>query len=70
MRKTYRGSTFKNHQVNLKGNNDLLSLTQPKIIKEIHAKYLDAGADIISTNTFNATQISQADYYTENLIMI
>lgn len=62
----YRGKQFKDHTVNLKGNNDLLSLTQPQIIKEIHRNYLVAGADIISTNTFNATQISQADYKTEN----
>lgn len=62
----YRGTLLKNHNVNLKGNNDLLSLTQPQIIKEIHSKYLEAGADIISTNTFNATQISQSDYKTEN----
>jgi len=61
----YRGSKLKNHKVSLKGNNDLLSLTQPQIIRAIHRKYLDAGADIISTNTFTATQISQADYNTE-----
>jgi len=62
----YRGSLFKNHKTNLKGNNDLLSITQPQIIQEIHEKYLKAGADIISTNTFNATSISQADYVTED----
>jgi len=62
----YRGTVLENHSVNLKGNNDILSLTQPHIIKEIHSKYLDTGADIISTNTFNATQISQSDYKTEN----
>ena len=46
----------------VKGNNDLLNLTQPDIIREIHADYLDAGADIIETNTFNSTRVSQADY--------
>ena len=61
----YRGAQFKDHLTNLKGNNDLLSLTQPDIIKEIYRKYLDSGADIISTNTFNATRISQSDYKTE-----
>ena len=64
----FRGERFKNHPVNLKGNNDLLSLTQPEIIKEIHREYLSVGADIIETNTFNGTSISQADYKTENLV--
>jgi len=64
----FRGERFKNHQIDLKGNNDLLSLTQPKIIKNIHLAYLEAGADIIETNTFNATSISQADYKTEQLV--
>lgn len=58
----YRGNRFKNFKSELKGNNDLLSLTQPEIIKEIHEKYLEAGSDIIETNTFNCTSISQADY--------
>ncbi len=58
----YRSDLFKNHQSSLLGNNDLLSLTQPEVIKEIHLKYLNAGADIIETNTFNANRISQADY--------
>jgi len=61
----YRGDRFANHTSELRGNNDILSLTQPKIIEEIHAKYLEAGADIIETNTFNSTPISQADYHTE-----
>ena len=61
----YRGSEFKDHDSDLKGNNDLLSLTQKDIIKEIHCKYLEAGSDIIETNTFNATSISQVDYNTE-----
>ncbi len=58
----YRGERFKDYHMPIKGNNDLLSITQPQIIKEIHAKYLEAGSDIIETNTFNATSISQADY--------
>jgi 5-methyltetrahydrofolate--homocysteine methyltransferase len=57
----YRGERFAEWPHDLKGNNDLLSLTQPEIIKAIHTAYLEAGADIISTNTFNATAISQAD---------
>ncbi|MBN2522464.1 MAG: methionine synthase [Bacteroidales bacterium] len=58
----YRGERFKHTEIDLKGNNDLLSVTQPDIIKEIHEKYLEAGADLIETNTFNANRISQADY--------
>lgn len=58
----YRGKEFINHSLPLKGNNDLLVLTQPEIIREIHEKYLEAGADIIETNTFNAQQISLSDY--------
>jgi 5-methyltetrahydrofolate--homocysteine methyltransferase len=58
----YRGERFKDFLRDLKGNNDLLVLTQPKIISEIHNAYLEAGADIIETNTFNAQAISQADY--------
>ena len=53
---------FADWHTDLKGNNDLLSLTQPEIICDIHRAYLDAGADIIETNTFNSTTISQADY--------
>lgn len=64
----YRGEKFKHHAFPLKGNNDLLSLTQPHIISEIHEAYLEAGADIIETNTFNATQISQSDYHIESLV--
>ncbi len=64
----FRGEEFKNHPVDLKGNNDLLSLTQPDICKEIHYKFLEAGADIIETNTFNSTGISQADYSAEHLV--
>ena len=58
----FRGQRFANWHTDLKGNNDLLSLTQPDIICDIHRAYLDAGADIIETNTFNSTTISQADY--------
>lgn len=63
----YRGERFKDYGSPLKGNNDLLSLTQPKIIQEIHQKYLEVGADIIETNTFNSTSISMADYQMEDL---
>lgn len=58
----YRGSRFAGHTHDVKGNNDLLVLTQPQIIAGVHRQYLDAGADIIETNTFNANAISQADY--------
>ena len=58
----YRGERFKNHGHDLKGNNDLLVLSQPDIISEIHNAYLEAGADILETNTFNAQAISQSDY--------
>ncbi|RME94273.1 MAG: methionine synthase, partial [Bacteroidetes bacterium] len=61
----YRGDTFADWPQDLKGNNDLLCLTQPKIVEDIHRAYLAAGADIIETNTFNATSISQADYALE-----
>lgn len=58
----FRGKRFANYHLDLKGNNDLLSITQPKVIEEIHKKYLEAGADIIETNTFNANLISMEDY--------
>jgi len=64
----FRGQRFKNHSVNLQGNNDILSLTQPKIIREIHTAYFSAGADMVTTNTFNATRISQGDYNTEEFV--
>ncbi|MCF6268664.1 MAG: methionine synthase [Melioribacteraceae bacterium] len=64
----FRGEKFKNHSTNLKGNNDLLSLTQPEIILDIHREYLKAGADIIETNTFNSTSISQSDYELEEYV--
>ena len=63
----YRGERFKDWASDLKGNNDLLCLTQPQIIKAIHKEYLQAGADIIETNTFNAQRVSLADYHMENL---
>lgn len=64
----FRGSRFSDHPMDLKGNNELLTLTQPDLIKDIHLSYLNAGADIIETNTFTANGISQADYKTESLV--
>src|SRR5262245_33590121 len=64
----YRGSRFQDHPHDVRGNNDLLVLTQPHIIREIHAGYLAAGADVIETNTFNSTSIAQADYHMEHLV--
>ena len=64
----FRGEIASSHSHSLKGNNDFLSLTKPEIIVEIHKKYLEAGSDIIETNTFNATRISQADYATESFV--
>ena len=61
----FRGERFRNWKIRLKGNNDLISLTCPDVLRQIHRAYLDAGADIIETNTFNAQRISQADYRTE-----
>ncbi|MEO8664358.1 MAG: methionine synthase [Ignavibacteria bacterium] len=66
--KDFRGERFKDHKSSLKGNNDLLSLTRPDIIKEIHAKYFEAGADIAETNTFSGTKISQSDYNLEDIV--
>lgn len=66
--KDYRGERFANFGRDVKGNNDLLVLTQPHIIRDIHRSYLEAGADIIETNSFNGTQISMADYGMENLV--
>lgn len=63
----YRGERFKDYPSDLKGNNDLLSITQPTIIRDIHEAYLEAGADIVETNTFNAQKISLADYKMESL---
>jgi 5-methyltetrahydrofolate--homocysteine methyltransferase len=64
----FRGAIFTGFQFDLKGNNDLLSVTKPQIIREIHAEFLEAGADIIETNTFNANRISQADYHLEEWV--
>lgn len=64
----FRGEEFKNWDTELKGNNDFLSITKPDLIQEIHEQYLDAGADIIETNTFSSTTIAQADYHAEELV--
>ena len=64
----YRGERFRDFPYPLKGNNDILVLTQPQIIREIHEQYLAAGADIIETDTFNGTSISQADYHTQEYV--
>ncbi len=64
----YRGDRFRDFPYSVKGNNDLLSLTQPQIITEIHEQYLSAGADIIETNTFNSNRISLSDYHMESLV--
>ena len=64
----FRGERFKDYPTFLKGNNDLLSLTQPKAIAEIHAKYFEVGADIVETNTFSSTTIAMADYNMEDLV--
>ncbi|MDD5229219.1 MAG: homocysteine S-methyltransferase family protein, partial [Methylococcales bacterium] len=66
--KDYRGERFANWQTDVKGNNDLLCLTQPDIIKAIHSAYFEAGADIVETNTFNSTTIAMADYEMESLV--
>ncbi|PSF04758.1 methionine synthase [Marinobacter fuscus] len=63
----FRGDRFKDYEREVKGNNDLLNLTQPALLRNIHADYLDAGADIIETNTFNSTRLSQADYGLEDI---
>ncbi|MCB9260784.1 MAG: homocysteine S-methyltransferase family protein [Flavobacteriales bacterium] len=64
----YRGSRFADFEHSVKGNNDLLCITKPEVVREIHKKFLDAGADILETNTFNANAISMADYHMENLV--
>jgi len=64
----YRGTQFKGHQCSVQGNNDLLSITQPEAIKKIHESYLEAGADIIETNTFSSTSIGMADYEMESIV--
>ena len=64
----FRGERFKDHRYPLKGNNDILSITQPEIIKDIHRQYFEAGADIAETNTFSGTTIAQADYHLEDAV--
>jgi 5-methyltetrahydrofolate--homocysteine methyltransferase len=64
----YRGKRFTNWPSDIKGNNDLLSITQPQIIRDIHEQYLAAGADIIETNTFNSTAVSMEDYGMQELV--
>lgn len=66
--KDFRGDEFLDHPTDVRGNNDLLNITQPAIIESIHYQYLEAGADIIETNTFNATSVSQADYSMQHLV--
>jgi 5-methyltetrahydrofolate--homocysteine methyltransferase len=65
--KDYRGTRFANHAYDIQGNNEILVFTQPHIIEAIHLAYLEAGADILETNTFGATKIAQADYHLESL---
>ncbi len=64
----FRGKRFKDFPVSVKGNNDLLTLTQPEALKTIHTKYLEAGSDIIETNTFSGTTIAMEDYQMEDLV--
>lgn len=64
----FRGERFKNHKYPLKGNNDILCLTRPDIIKDIHRQYFEVGADIAETNTFSGTRIAQADYHLEDVV--
>lgn len=64
----FRGELFKDFLHPLKGNNDLLSITQPEAVKNVHRKYLQAGADIIETNTFSSTTIGMADYHLEDYV--
>ena len=64
----FRGERFKDFSYSLKGNNDLLSITQPQAIRDVHAKYFEAGADIVETNTFSSTTIGMADYHLEDIV--
>jgi 5-methyltetrahydrofolate--homocysteine methyltransferase len=66
--KDYRGTRFSQWESDLKGNNDLLCLTQPDIIKAIHREYYNAGTDIVETNTFNSTSVGMSDYKMESLV--
>src|SRR5450830_1712348 len=64
----YRGDRFPDFPHDVKGNNELLVLTQPQVIQEIHEQYLAAGSDIVETNTFGATKVAQSDYHMEHLV--
>ncbi|NDH17573.1 MAG: methionine synthase, partial [Opitutae bacterium] len=64
----FRGDLFKKHEGELKGNNDLLSLTRPDVIRRIHQSYFAAGSDLVETNTFSATSIAMADYHLEDVV--
>ena len=64
----FRGTEFKDHEKSLKGNNDLLSLTRPDVVQGVYESYLEAGADILETNTFSATSVAQADYGMSHLV--
>src|ERR1700682_5527011 len=64
----FRGERFKDHPKDLRGNNDLLTLTRPQVIRDSHTQYLDGGADILETNTFHTTSLSRADYKLESLV--
>ncbi len=64
----FRGDVFKNHECELKGNNDLLSITRPDVIKNIHRSYFEAGSDLVETNTFSATSIAMADYHMQDIV--
>src|SRR5450432_1984618 len=64
----FRGERFQDHPRDLKGNNDLLALTQPALLESFHRQYLEAGADIVETNTFNSNAVSMADYGMEGLV--
>ena len=64
----FRGDRFKNHNKDLKGNNELITITRPDVLYEIHQSFMQAGADIIETNTFGANAISQADYGLESIV--
>jgi len=66
-RADYHGTRFRDWQVNLTGNNDILNLTRPDVVADIHRQYVEAGADIITTNTFSSNRISQADYSCQHL---
>ncbi|MEC8821141.1 MAG: homocysteine S-methyltransferase family protein, partial [Pseudomonadota bacterium] len=66
--KDFRGEKFQDHRIDLKGNNEILNLTRPDVIKAIHTDFLNSGADIVATNTFTANSVSQSDFGTESLV--